>query len=240
MVWKVKCQGGVPSQLRLRITSFAFTTWNNALRVLDAIGIGKSLRQQHDLTLSILVASTFLVPSASKISFNGHEVCCLQRRLLLEALTNELPRDTTRFSSKVVSIEKSDFFKRLHLAYGTVLKTKVLIGCDGVNLVVAKWLGLEKSVFTSRSIIRGHTRFEGGHSFGPKFRLFVGKGVRSGFLPCNDENVYWFLTWTPSTKEEELEDDPVKLKQFVLNKVCVKTEIKTSPSYHHGLCRGFI
>ncbi|KAK8595366.1 hypothetical protein V6N13_016739 [Hibiscus sabdariffa] len=70
-----------------------------------------------------------------------------------------------------------------------------------------------------RSTIRGHTRFEGGHGFGPKFRQFVGKGVRSGFLPCNDENVYWFLSWTPSTKEEELEDDPVKLKQFVLNKL---------------------
>ncbi|KAK9026334.1 hypothetical protein V6N11_039175 [Hibiscus sabdariffa] len=85
--------------------------------------------------------------------------------------------------------------------------------------VVVKWLGLEKHVFTCRSTIRGHTRFEGGHNFGPKFRQFVGKGVRSGFLPSNDENVYWFLTWTPSTKEEELEDDPVKLKQFVLNKL---------------------
>ncbi|KAK8675749.1 hypothetical protein V6N13_033813 [Hibiscus sabdariffa] len=86
---------------------------------------------------------------------------------------------------QVVSIEESGFFKRLHLADGIVLETKVLIGCDGGNSVVAKWLGLEKHVSTGRSIIRGHTRFEGGHGFGPKFRQFVGKGVRSGFLPCN-------------------------------------------------------
>ncbi|KAE8724720.1 zeaxanthin epoxidase [Hibiscus syriacus] len=201
------------------ITCFAFTTWNNAWRALDAIGIGESLRQRHDLTPSILVASTFLVQPASEISFKGHEVRCLQRKLLLEALANELPEGTIRFSSKVVSIEGSGFFKRVHLADGTILKTKVLIGCDGVNSVVAKWLGLEKPVFTGRSAIRGTTKFEGGHGFGPKFRQFVGKGVRSGFLPCNDEEAYWFLTWTPSTKEEELEDDPVKLKQFVLNKL---------------------
>ncbi|XP_039039207.1 monooxygenase 2-like [Hibiscus syriacus] len=204
---------------KLRITGFAFTTWNNAWKALDVLCIGESLRRQHHLTPSMLVASTFSVQPASEISFKGHEVRCLQRRSLLEALANELPIGTIRFSSKVVSIEESGFFKLVHLADGSVLKAKVLIGCDGVNSVVAKWLGLEKPVFTGRSTVRGYTKFKGGHGFGPEFRQFVGKGVRSGLLPCNDENVYWFLTWTPSTKEEELEDDPAKLKQFVLNKL---------------------
>lgn len=55
----------------------------------------------------------------------GSEVRCLQRRLLLETLANEVPSGTIRFSSKVVSIEESGFFKRVHLADGTILKTKV-------------------------------------------------------------------------------------------------------------------
>ncbi|MBA0848304.1 hypothetical protein Goshw_000323 [Gossypium schwendimanii] len=203
----------------LRITGFAFTTWGNAWKALDAVGIGESLRHQHYLTPSILVASTFLDQPASEISYKGHEIRCLQRRLLLETLAKELPSDTIRFSSKVVSIEESGFFKRLHLSDGTILKTKVLIGCDGVNSVVAKWLGFDKPVFTGRSAIRGSANFKGGHGFGLKFRQFLGKGLRSGFLPCNDENVYWFLTWIPSTKDEELEDDPVKLKQFVTSKL---------------------
>ena len=86
---------------------------------------------------------------------------------------------------------------------------QVLIGCDGINSVVAKYLGFEKAVFTGRSAIRGYANFEGGHGFGPKFRQFVGKSVRSGFLPCDDENVYWFMTWTTSGK-----GDYVRLTQL--------------------------
>ncbi|PRQ24987.1 hypothetical protein RchiOBHm_Chr6g0278551 [Rosa chinensis] len=50
-----------------------------------------------------------------KICRGDHEVRCVQRKLLLESLANELPSGTTRFSSKFVSIEESGYFKFLHL-----------------------------------------------------------------------------------------------------------------------------
>jgi hypothetical protein len=43
----------------------------------------------------------------------------------LEALAKELPSGTIRFSSKVVCIEESGFYKLVHLVDGTILKTKV-------------------------------------------------------------------------------------------------------------------
>jgi len=44
---------------------------------------------------------------------------------MLEALANELPRGTIRYLSKVVAIEESGFYKIVHLADGTTIKTKV-------------------------------------------------------------------------------------------------------------------
>ncbi|XP_062081570.1 monooxygenase 2-like [Humulus lupulus] len=209
----------------LRTTGFAFTTWTNAWKALDAVGIGDSLRQRHERFNGVSTTSTISGVQTSEMSFmaNGkqgdHEVRCVVRKVLLEALSKELPSGTIRFSSKVVAIEDSGFSKLLHLADGTIIRTKVLIGCDGVNSVVGRWLGLGKLSFTGRRAIRGCTFLTESHGFEPKFMQFFGEGVRSGVLPCNDNSVYWFFTWTPSGQEKVKEDNPAELKQFVMSKL---------------------
>ncbi|KAJ0009945.1 hypothetical protein Pint_33986 [Pistacia integerrima] len=63
----------------------------------------------------------------------------------------------------------------------------VLIGCDGVNSVVAKWLGFKKPVFSGRFGMRGCADYKG---------------------------------------NGELEDNPAKMKQFVLSNVHVPDQLK--------------
>ncbi|KAH7518392.1 hypothetical protein FEM48_Zijuj09G0166800 [Ziziphus jujuba var. spinosa] len=185
----------------LRITGFALLTWTNAWKALDAVGIGDSLRQRHELLRGNVTSSTISGLQTSKMSFvakgkhGEHEVRCLRRKLLLEALANELPSGTIRYSSKVVSIEESGYFKLIHLADGNIIKTKVLIGCDGVNSVVAKWLGFKKPAFTGRSGFRGCANFNTKHDFKPMLMQFFGH-------------------------ERELEEDKPELtRQYVMSKL---------------------
>ncbi|XP_059649972.1 monooxygenase 2-like [Cornus florida] len=211
----------------LRVTGFAFTTWTNAWRALDAIGIGQSLRQQHQLLYGIKTNSITSGLPTSEVSFETkgagygapNEVRCVKRKLLVETLEKELPSGTVKYSSKVVSIEDSGYFKLLHLADGTILKAKVLIGCDGVNSVVAKWLGFKKPAFVGRSAIRGYADFKTSHDFEPRFIQCAGKGVRIGFLPCDDNTIDWFCTYIPTPKDKEMEENPSMMKEFVLSKL---------------------
>ncbi|KAL9317054.1 hypothetical protein ACSQ67_013571 [Phaseolus vulgaris] len=208
----------------LRVSGFALTTWTNAWKALDALGVGDILRHQHIQLKQNVTTSLSMGQQTSSLCLmapgkhGDYEVRCVRRQLMIEALAKELPSGTIRFSSKVVAIQDSGFFKILHLADGTTIKTKVLIGCDGINSMVAKWLGFREASFSGRFVIRGDIKLMNNHGLQHNFMHFFGKGFRFGILPCDDKTVYWFFTWTPTIEEKELVNNPEKMKQLVLNK----------------------
>ena len=182
----------------LRASGFAFATWPNAFRALDALGVGDQIRKLHLHIEGLRVMSASTGEIAKKVDFRD-EFRCVRRDVLLQVLAAELPTGTIRYSSKIVSIdEHGDGAKMLHLADGSTLRAKVLVGCDGINSVVARWLGLAKPSHSGRSATRGLARYPDGHGFPPKFLQLFGNGFRFGFVPCNDTDVYWFYTWSPS------------------------------------------
>lgn len=129
---------------------------------------------QACLTSSLFVFfffNTHVVPpnyGGNPTLYSGNnEVRCLIRKVLLQTLANELPQGTIKYSSKVVHIEELGDLKLVRLD-GSIVKATVLIGCDGVNSVVAKWLKLSKPVHTQRAAARGIADFPGGHGLEPK------------------------------------------------------------------------
>ncbi|XP_054778658.1 monooxygenase 3-like isoform X2 [Prosopis cineraria] len=184
-------------------------------------GLATSLGLHRNVTTSLITgqqtSTTAFVNATGK--HGVHEVRRVRRQLLLEVLANELPSGTIRYSSKVVAIEESGFTKLIHLADGTIIRTKVLIGCDGVNSIVAKWLGLNKAAFSGRFGIRGCITLKNSHKLEPLFMQFFGKGYRNGVMPCDDKTVHWFFNWTPTCQEKKLEENPAQMKQFVLEKL---------------------
>lgn len=106
---------------------------------------------------------------------------------------------------------------------------KVLIGCDGVNSVVAKWLGFKAPAFTGRSAVRGCLELKSNHSFEPKMSQFAGEGVRAGIIPCDDKTLYWFFTWTPSAEGKSIMVKSHRSKSYHMSKFVLV----------HGLCSLF-
>lgn len=204
----------------LRISGFALALWTNAWRALDALGIGNSLREHYPPIPRFRVGSSVPSEIESPDKDGGYEGRCVRRKELLETLERELPHGTIRYSSKVVSIEDTGYRKLLHLADGSTLKTKVFIGCDGVNSLVANWLGLQKPVYAGRSAIRGFVEYPDGHGLQPRLHAYFQGGVRYGYVPCGDKCLYWFCTYSSSLQhDEDMKENPAEMKQFVLSKI---------------------
>ncbi|GFY94202.1 hypothetical protein Acr_09g0006480 [Actinidia rufa] len=128
----------------------------------------------------------------------------VHRKALLEALAEELPINTIRFSSRLTSIEaqskQSSSLVTLRLEDGTQITAKVLIGCDGVKSVVARWLGLGEVVNSGRSAVRGLAVYPQGHGFKHEMQQFIDVGKRGAFLPLTDKELYWFFTCNSTFK----------------------------------------
>lgn len=71
---------------------------------------------------------------------------------------------------------------------------QVLIGCDGVHSMVARWLGLAAPVHSGRSTVRGVAEFPQGHGLRKEIQQFVGAKRRAGYVPMTDKDIYWFFT----------------------------------------------
>ncbi|XP_074590871.1 monooxygenase 2-like [Curcuma longa] len=205
----------------LRAAGFALNVWTNAWRALDALGVGDSLRRRHLRLQTAVVSSASSASLVTKLPAKEHELRCVWRNLLVEALAGELPHGTIRYSSKAVAIEDSGESKLLHLADGSTLTAKVVIGCDGINSIVSKWLGLKPPTFSGRRSARGFTVIPDGHGMKPEFTQYNGEGFRAGVVPCDEKSLYWFFTWTSNGEKEMIPDhhDALMVKEFVLGKV---------------------
>jgi 2-polyprenyl-6-methoxyphenol hydroxylase-like FAD-dependent oxidoreductase len=205
--------------------------WANAWKALDALGVADTLRANYFLLDGIRGFSNcsgvqkdiqLIKDRSGGSSMNCLESRCVERSALLETLAKALPDGSIRFNSKLVSIHKKGGspFTTLELADGTSITAKVVIGCDGVNSVVAEWMGLEAAKPSGRVAIRGMGPLpQGHHTMEKKLILRVGKGLRIGLVPCTDKQAYWFITRKLQPQDADISRDPETLRCAALEAV---------------------
>ncbi|ERN01123.1 hypothetical protein AMTRI_Chr03g52630 [Amborella trichopoda] len=206
----------------LRIGGTSMTLFKNGWRVLDTLGVADDLRRQFGEVTGMTIKTESgreLRSFQFKDEAFSQEVRGVERRVLLEMIARELPQDAICFSSRVSTIDKTMSGETLVvLDDGRQIPTKVLIGCDGVQSPVAKWMGFSEPRYVGQCAFRGLGEYQTGHSFEPKVNYIYGSGLRAGYVPLSSTKVYWFICFNnpfPGPRTS----DPTLLKKEALQLV---------------------
>ncbi|KAF5178457.1 Monooxygenase [Thalictrum thalictroides] len=209
----------------LRTTGTSLLLFPNAWLALYALGVS------HKLTSIYAPLEKGYV---TKVSNKGVEevlnvqrdrsmsLTIVHRKALLEALSEELPGHAIRYSSKLSLIETVNHEGSpavLHLEDGAIIKAKVVIGCDGVHSVVARWLGLKDPIHSGRYAVRGLTVFPEGHGMKHEAQQSVNGSIRTSFIPLNDKELHWFVIFnsTPDKDDNMTGKSPEEMVKSVLD-----------------------
>ncbi|EXB36912.1 3-hydroxybenzoate 6-hydroxylase 1 [Morus notabilis] len=210
----------------LRATGAALSLLPNAWRALDALGVSHKLTiyspPKKSYVTNLETGAIQEVPFGGT-NAGGHQSGpkSVHRKALLEALGEELQADSIRFSSKINGIgsitHEGSSIAVLYMEDGSIIKAKVLIGCDGVHSAVATWLGLASPVDAGRTVVRGLAVFPQGHGLKHELQQFVGSGTRSGFLPVTDRDIFWFYGCsTPPKGADHVARDPKLIQREII------------------------
>ncbi|KAF8011890.1 hypothetical protein BT93_I0121 [Corymbia citriodora subsp. variegata] len=220
----------------LRATGAAIGLYPNAWLALEALGVSNELASLYAPSDKVYVTDV-QTRSIQEVHFapndgsGGPLPRVVHRKVLLKVLAKELPPDSIRFSSNITSIETQEERGSpiciVTLDDGSTIKSKVVIGCDGVNSIVARWLGLSPPAYSGRSLALGLSVYPEGHGFEHGVRhQFVDVGKRAGFITLDDKDVYWFCEVMDPHKEKRV--DP----EMILREVSEHLTKDFPPVYH--------
>ncbi|XP_065875476.1 monooxygenase 1-like [Euphorbia lathyris] len=184
----------------------------NAWLLLHHLGVA-SLLQHTCFPLQYGECISLHDSSRTKLLGRG-EIRCIKRIDLIKALADSLPNHTIQYGRQVVSVQIDQLtsYPVLHLDDGSVIKAKVVIGCDGVNSRIGKYIGLNPPKFYPICVVRGLSYYHNGHDFGNQFNMMKNKHVQLGIVPVNQHFVYWFTTrsWTSKDSRSSRNQNNIK------------------------------
>ncbi|KAK9691393.1 hypothetical protein RND81_09G194500 [Saponaria officinalis] len=202
----------------LRVTGAALGVFANGWRALHYLGLDSSLRPT---AIPMLRAVDFWVDKGAvrETNYGTGEARCVRRNDLIEALGNALPSGTVRFGCQVVSvhIEKPSSTTVIQLHGGSLIKAKVVIGCDGANSLISNFIGLKPTRPFPTSAVRGLTVYPDGHGYNPEFSRIHKDKLLVGRIPIDEKTVYWFLVLQGSQKDEDISKDPESIRQMCID-----------------------
>ncbi|CAM0870808.1 unnamed protein product [Alopecurus aequalis] len=200
----------------LRATGGGISLRANAWRVLEQLKVSVELRKLAvpiaGMDIRSIYHDTVIIPQRS-------EFRCVRRGDLVETLAKHLPEGCIRFGCEVeaISLDPVTRYPILSTSNGSTIRAKVLIGCDGSNSLVAKFLGLKPVRFLPLWTARGLSTMPQGHDIGNNFLQVVGKDISTQLIPIDGKTIYFSVAMSRLPKEcTNNRPDPVLIRQVAL------------------------
>ncbi|KAK1300841.1 hypothetical protein QJS10_CPB13g01102 [Acorus calamus] len=203
----------------LRSDGGALEIHNNGWHVLDQLGIATELREKAIRLEAINDVLLDTGKTVERTLTGKEELRCMKRKDLIEALFNAIPREYICFGCqvKMLKTDAMTSFPELHCSDGSIIKAKILIGCDGVNSVIAKSLKLANPRFMSICATRGLTSYPNSHGLENKFTRVMLGTVDFGLLTITDNLVHWFIGRPMLPTDSESQNHPELIKKSSLD-----------------------
>ena len=188
--------------------------WANAIRGLDAIGVGDAVRAAS-VTYAVgglrAADGTVLtrVSTDALVRLFGTPVIIMHRADLLDALLHAVPSPDLRFGARCTAVAQDDNGVSVEFADGRRASGDVLIGADGLNSVVRAALhGAEAPRYAGCTAWRAVVKFDVSLV---RATETWGQGNLFGQVPISGGRVYWYAAKSapagervPSAKQELL------------------------------------
>jgi 2-polyprenyl-6-methoxyphenol hydroxylase-like FAD-dependent oxidoreductase len=181
-----------------------FTLWPNAMRALDALGVGAEVRRRckplQGIAMTVANGSELFHVDSSALC-SGYEGIgwALQRKELIELLLDFLGPGHIKFGAACVGFEQSAGEVKALFDDGSTARGCALIGADGLRSAVRSHLfGERKLRFAGYTVSRGIARLRLPNAIGV---TSLGQGHQFGYFPMSHDRVYWFASRNSSQAE---------------------------------------
>ncbi|XP_062153931.1 monooxygenase 1-like [Alnus glutinosa] len=202
----------------LRATGGGIGIQANGWRALEQLGIASELRQTA-LTFQLARAMWLDSGKQKESPVSDGEFRCVERSKLVELLAAHLPVGTIRFGCDIISIKLDAHTSTpiLDMHDGSIIKAKVVIGCDGGNSVIGDFLELKPPKLLSKVCsVRGFTNYPNGHGFGTDGMRQMKGQVMLGRATITETLVYWTVLVQVYPQDSNVWKDPKLIRQFAL------------------------